>query len=214
MATAGQLVFRLSDLIDRLLADAKTPHLLPVRAGEINRARRQDFVRTHPEREERQILNFLNMDNGLLAFNDRSRKDSVYDNGASTQSLKFDDLRDGKGNRIALREALPVNDFIERCRTRCPADLPDRKPVYSHAPSERSGRKRIAEIDRLPRPGYSQAVSDSGRGRRWPCHRAERHGSAAVRGKIKNVRKQGGGKALPHASARRYNCNAGASVLT
>lgn len=133
MATAEQLVFRPSDLIDRLLADAKTPHLLPVRAGEINRVRRQDFVRTHPEREERQILNFLNMDNGLLAFNDRSRKDSVYDNGASVQSLKFDDLRDGKGNRIALREALPVNDFIERCRTRCPADLPDRKGLGESA---------------------------------------------------------------------------------
>lgn len=107
MATAEQLVFRPSDLIDRLLADAKTPHLLPVRAGEINRVRRQDFVRTHPEREERQILNFLNMDNGLLAFNDRSRKDSVYDNGASAQSLKFDDLRDGKGTASPCGKRFP-----------------------------------------------------------------------------------------------------------
>lgn len=100
LAAAGQLTLRLSGSVRALLEKAKTPHLLQMHTGEIDRERMQAFVESHPEIEEYQILEFLNIDQSLLAFNGASLKDFVYDNGFSVQSSKFDYLLDMKGNRI------------------------------------------------------------------------------------------------------------------
>ncbi|MDO4789295.1 MAG: ABC transporter permease, partial [Johnsonella sp.] len=100
LATAGQLTLRLRSSVRELLEEAKTPHLLQMHRGEIDRKRMQAFVESHPEIEEYQILEFLNIDQSLLAFNGVSLKDFVYDNGFSVPSPKFDYLLDLKGNRI------------------------------------------------------------------------------------------------------------------
>lgn len=100
LAAAGQLTIRLNDSIHSLLEKAETPHLLQMHTGEINMERMKLFVESHPEIEEYQILEFLNIDQSLLAFNGVSLKDFVYDNGFSVQSPKFDYLLDLKGNKI------------------------------------------------------------------------------------------------------------------
>ncbi|MDO4793201.1 MAG: ABC transporter permease [Filifactor alocis] len=104
LSTAGQLALQLSTSIDRLFEEAKTPHLLQMHTGELDELRTQDFVNSHPEIEDYQILNFLNIDNSLLSFNEESLKDSVYDNGFSVQSPNFDYLLDLKGELIKAKE--------------------------------------------------------------------------------------------------------------
>lgn len=100
LAAAGQLAVQLTSSINHLFETAKTPHILQMHTGDINQKRLQKFVASHSEIEDYQILNFLNVDNALLAFNGKSLKDSVYDNGFSTQSPRFDYLLDLKGDLI------------------------------------------------------------------------------------------------------------------
>lgn len=100
LATAGQLGGQLTDSINHLFKEAKTPHLLQMHTGEIDVERMENFVESHSEITDYQILPFLNIDNNLLAFNGQSLKDSVYDNGFSVQSPRFDYLLDTKGNLI------------------------------------------------------------------------------------------------------------------
>lgn len=71
--------------------------------GEIDRERMEVFVESHSEIEEYQVLEFLNIDVSMPAFNKASLKDFVYDNGFSTQSPKFDYLLDLKGNKIEAK---------------------------------------------------------------------------------------------------------------
>ena len=100
LSAAGQLALRLTISIEQLLETSKTPHILQMHVGEIDLQRMQNFVNSHSEIEEYQILNFLNIDNSLLSFNEKELKDSVYDNGFSIQSKKFDYLLDLDGNLI------------------------------------------------------------------------------------------------------------------
>lgn len=104
LATAGQLTLRLSLSIDQLFEKAQTPHLLQMHKGKVDYERMRQFVDSHPEIEEYQILDFLNIDNSLLSFNGNSLKDSVYDNGFSVQSPHFDYLLDLKGEIIRARK--------------------------------------------------------------------------------------------------------------
>lgn len=104
LSVAGQLAIQLNNSVHTLFENAKTPHLLQMHSGEIDRARMDLFVKAHPEIEEYQILEFLNVDASLLSFNKHSLKDYVYDNGFSVQSPKFDFLLDLKGKRIQPKD--------------------------------------------------------------------------------------------------------------
>lgn len=100
LATAGQLGVQLTSSIHQLFQDAKTPHFLQMHTGELDKARMEKFVAANPEITDFQVLDFLNIDNTDLAFNGKLLKDSVYDNGFSTQSPRFDYLLDMKGELI------------------------------------------------------------------------------------------------------------------
>lgn len=104
LATAGQLSSILSNSIQHLFEKAETPHLLQMHKGLIDKERMISFVESHPEIMDFQILGFVNIENSKLAFNNNSLKDSIYDNGFSTQSPKFDFLLDTNGNRIKVKK--------------------------------------------------------------------------------------------------------------
>ena len=104
LAVAAQLAIRLNTSVSTLFKKAKTPHLLQMHTGEIDRERMAVFLESHPEIEEYQVLEFLNIEGSMLAFNKASLKDFVYDNGFSTQSPKFDYLLDLKGNKIEAKK--------------------------------------------------------------------------------------------------------------
>lgn len=104
VAVAGQLTVQLNQSIRHLFESAKTPHLLQMHTGEIDSARMQKFVDAHPEIDTYQILEFLNVDNTMLSFNGNSLKDSVYDNGFSVQSPRFDYLLDLTGEHIRAEQ--------------------------------------------------------------------------------------------------------------
>ncbi len=103
LSAAGQLTVQLTTSIEHLFQTAKTPHLLQMHTGEIDLVRMREFVSSHPEIETFQVLDFLNIDNALLSFNDNSLKDSVYDNGFSVQSPEFDYLLDLKDEIIQTK---------------------------------------------------------------------------------------------------------------
>ena len=109
LATAGQLAIHLTDSVNQLVTSAKTPHILQMHTGQLDRERMQAFVEEHPEISDYQVLNFLNIDNADLAINGKSLKDSVYDNGFSVQSPNFDFLQDLDGQRI---EAAPGQVYV------------------------------------------------------------------------------------------------------
>ena len=103
LATAGQLTIHLTNSVNQLVTTAKTPHILQMHTGQLNRERMQAFVEKHQEISDYQILNFLNIDNADLAVNGTSLKDSVYDNGFSVQSPNFDFLQDLDGQLIEAK---------------------------------------------------------------------------------------------------------------
>jgi len=77
--------------------------------------RMEKFVAKNKEIKEYQILDFLNIDNSIMSFNDNSLKDLVYDNGFSTQSEKFDFLLDINNEKIKAKKGevyVPVFYFI------------------------------------------------------------------------------------------------------
>lgn len=104
LAAAGQLTIRLTSSIEHLFETAKTPHLMQMHTGQIDRERMKSFVEAHPEIEDHQILHFLNVDNALLELGENSLKDSVYDNGFSVQSPRFDYLLDREGRIIEAKK--------------------------------------------------------------------------------------------------------------
>lgn len=109
LATASQLTVHLTNSINQLVTSAKTPHILQMHTGDLNRKRLEEFVEKHQEISDYQILNFLNIDNAELSINGHSLKDSVYDNGFSVQSPRFDFLQDLDGQLI---EAEPGQVYV------------------------------------------------------------------------------------------------------
>lgn len=103
LSSAGYLGVQLARSIEQLFEEAKTPHILQMHKGEIDLPRMGAFVASHPEIADFQILPFLNIDNNLLQVNGNSLQDSVYDNGFSTQSERFDFLFDLEGEQIQAR---------------------------------------------------------------------------------------------------------------
>lgn len=103
LASAGHLGVQLVRSIDHLFEEAKTPHILQMHRGEIDLPRMGAFVASHPEIADFQILPFLNIDNSLLQVNGSSLQDSVYDNGFSVQSERFDYLFDLEGRLIQAK---------------------------------------------------------------------------------------------------------------
>lgn len=115
LATAGQLTIHLTDSVNQLIKIAKTPHILQMHTGELDRDRLQDFVNKHEAISEYQVLNFLNIDNADLTINGNSLKDSVYDNGFSVQSPRFDFLQDLNGELIQAKKGqvyVPIFYYI------------------------------------------------------------------------------------------------------
>lgn len=109
LATASQLTVHLTNSINQLVTSAKTPHILQMHTGDLNRNRLEEFVEKHQEISDYQVLNFLNIDNAELSINGHSLKDSVYDNGFSVQSPRFDFLQDLDGQLI---EAEPGQVYV------------------------------------------------------------------------------------------------------
>lgn len=109
LATASQLTVHLTNSINQLVTSAKTPHILQMHTGDLNRKRLEEFVEKHQEISDYQVLNFLNIDNAELSINGHSLKDSVYDNGFSVQSPRFDFLQDLDGQLI---EAEPGQVYV------------------------------------------------------------------------------------------------------
>ncbi|MGT2812792.1 FtsX-like permease family protein [Streptococcus minor] len=109
LATASQLTVHLTNSINQLVTSAKTPHILQMHTGDLNRKRLEEFVEKHQEISDYQVLNFLNIDNTELSINGHSLKDSVYDNGFSVQSPHFDFLQDLDGQLI---EAEPGQVYV------------------------------------------------------------------------------------------------------
>lgn len=100
LSTGAQMSVELSESVSRLLDRAKTPHLLQMHMGELDLPRLERFAASQPNVEDMQVLEFLNVENGDLALNGESLRDSVFDNGFSVQSNRFDFLLDLEGNFI------------------------------------------------------------------------------------------------------------------
>ncbi|MBP2621431.1 FtsX-like permease family protein [Streptococcus panodentis] len=102
---AVRLTVSLASSVDRFVERAKSPHLLQMHSGSINRERLQEFVRRHPQIESWQIADFVNVDGSEIRINGRdSLQDSSQDNGFSSQNQTFDFLLD-KDNRPAQPQA-------------------------------------------------------------------------------------------------------------
>ena len=115
LSCAAQLGVQLSNSINELFEKAKTPHILQMHSGDIDLEIMEKFVAKNKEIKEYQILDFLNIDNSAMSFNDNSLKDLVYDNGFSTQSEKFDFLLDINNEKINAKKGevyVPVFYFI------------------------------------------------------------------------------------------------------
>ena len=94
------LVVNLSDAIDGLMKQAKTPHFMQMHSGDIDTVRLANFAKQSSNVEEFQVLEFLNVDGSQIVIDGNSLADNVQDNGFSTQSEKFDYLLDLDGNVI------------------------------------------------------------------------------------------------------------------
>lgn len=76
LAVVAQLAIRLNTSVSTLFKKAKTPHLLQMHTKEIDRERIEVFVESHPEIEEYQVLEFLNIKRCQQSLRRRSCKTS------------------------------------------------------------------------------------------------------------------------------------------
>jgi putative ABC transport system permease protein len=112
VSLAAILVVNLSDAIDTLMRQAKTPHFMQMHAGALDMARLTAFTEQEEAVAEFQVIEFLNIDGVQIVFEGDSLADSVQDNGFSVQSEKFDFLFDLDGNIIQVADGevyVPVN---------------------------------------------------------------------------------------------------------
>jgi putative ABC transport system permease protein len=100
VSLAAILVINLSGAIDTLMTRSKTPHLMQMHAGELDKVRLASFVDQQSEIDDYQVVEFLNIDGAQIIFEERSLAGSVQDNGFSVQNERFDYLLDLESNII------------------------------------------------------------------------------------------------------------------
>ncbi len=98
------LIVNLSDAIDTLMSQAKTPHFMQMHSGTIDKARLKTFAEQNSYVDDFQALEFLNIDSAEFLIGNNSLADNVQDNGLCTQSEKFDYLLDLDGNVINVSD--------------------------------------------------------------------------------------------------------------
>lgn len=100
LSLAGILVTNLFGSIDRLMADAKTPHFMQMHTGDVDFGELKAFAAGNSAVEDFQVLEFLNVGGEKIRLGENSLALSVQDNGFSVQSSRFDFLLD-ENNRPA-----------------------------------------------------------------------------------------------------------------
>ena len=92
---ATRLTVSLTSSIERFVETAKSPHLLQMHSGSVDRKRLQNFVQQHPEIADWQVTEFVNVEGSAIRINEKnSLQDSSQDNGFSSQNQNFDFLLD------------------------------------------------------------------------------------------------------------------------
>lgn len=92
---ATRLTVSLTSSIERFVETAKSPHLLQMHSGNVDRKRLQNFVQQHPEIASWQLTDFVNVEGSAIRINRQdSLQDSSQDNGFSSQNQNFDFLLD------------------------------------------------------------------------------------------------------------------------
>ncbi|MCY7024394.1 ABC transporter permease [Streptococcus sanguinis] len=92
---ATRLTVRLTSSIERFVETAKSPHLLQMHSGSVDRERLKNFVQQHPEIASWQLTDFVNVEGSAIRINEKdSLQDSSQDNGFSSQNQNFDFLLD------------------------------------------------------------------------------------------------------------------------
>ena len=92
---ATRLTVSLTSSIERFVETAKSPHLLQMHSGSVDRERLQNFVQQHPEIASWQLTDFVNVEGSAIRINEKdSLQDSSQDNGFSSQNQNFDFLLD------------------------------------------------------------------------------------------------------------------------
>ena len=94
LSLAGILVTNLFGSIDRLMADAKTPHFMQMHTGDVDFEELEAFAAGNSAVEDFQVLEFLNVGGEKIRLGENSLALSVQDNGFSVQSSRFDFLLD------------------------------------------------------------------------------------------------------------------------
>lgn len=92
---ATRLTVSLTSSIERFVETAKSPHLLQMHSGSVDRERLQNFVQQYPEIASWQLTDFVNVEGSAIRINGQdSLQDSSQDNGFSSQNQNFDFLLD------------------------------------------------------------------------------------------------------------------------
>ena len=92
---ATRLTVSLTSSIERFVETAKSPHLLQMHSGSVDRERLQNFVQQHAEIANWQVTDFVNVEGTAIRINGQdSLQDSSQDNGFSSQNQHFDFLLD------------------------------------------------------------------------------------------------------------------------
>ena len=90
---ATRLTVSLTSSIERFVETVKSPHLLQMHSGSVDRERLQNFVQQHSEIASWQVTDFVNVEGSAIRINEKdSLQDSSQDNGFSSQNQNFDFL--------------------------------------------------------------------------------------------------------------------------
>jgi hypothetical protein len=91
--SATRLSTNLLISIEEFVKTTKSPHLLQMHSGPIDRERLEKFVKKHPDISAYQISDFVNVEKSVLKINGKaSLQDSSQDLGFSSQNQHFDFL--------------------------------------------------------------------------------------------------------------------------
>jgi putative ABC transport system permease protein len=104
VALTALLVAQTLGAVDGLMTQAETPHYEWMHKGDVDMAQIEAFAVAHPNVDEYQVLEFLNIEGENIVINGQSQGDSINDNGLCTQSGLFDYLIDTDGQIIQVSD--------------------------------------------------------------------------------------------------------------
>ncbi|WP_145408936.1 ABC transporter permease [Paenibacillus xylanexedens] len=117
VASGTRMIMELSTSIQHLFTESKTPHVVQMHSGELDRNKVSQWTQANDLVAQHQIVDMINVDGSHVYFGAESEKGSIMDMDFVVQNKEFDYLLNMNNEKIQVNEgeiAVPVYYLQEK----------------------------------------------------------------------------------------------------